>query len=213
MSSTQQPVQRSFSALKQFVKPKAQLERCELCAAAIAPEHHHLIEIAKRRLVCSCQACALLFGGQQNARYRRVPRRVQLLTDFRMTDAQWEDLQIPIGLAFFVYDSVAGRVGAMYPSPAGAMESLLKLEAWQELVEENASLRELEPDAEALLVNRIGSARAYFLAPIDECYKLVGLIRTNWHGLSGGTEVWREIAAFFNELKEKSSPAQGASNA
>jgi hypothetical protein len=33
---------------------------------------------------------------------------------------------------------------------------------------------------------------------------LVGLIRSNWRGLSGGTEVWRAIAVFFKELKEKS---------
>ena len=61
-----------------------------------------------------------------------------------------------------------------------------------------------------LLVNRVGHARGsspaeYYLVPIDECYKLVGLIRTHWRGLSGGTEVWREIGAFFAALKKRAS--------
>ena len=43
----------------------------------------------------------------------------------------------------------------------------------------------MEDDVEALLVNRIGHARGfsnpeYYLAPIDECFKLVGLIRSRW---------------------------------
>jgi len=33
---------------------------------------------------------------------------------------------------------------------------------------------------------------------------LVGLIRTNWHGLSGGTQMWEAIGEFFTELKERS---------
>ena len=47
-------------------------------------------------------------------------------------------------------------------------------------------------------MNRIGHSRGfshpeYYIVPIDECFKLVGLIRSRWQGLSGGTEVWREI--------------------
>jgi hypothetical protein len=70
-------------------------------------------------------------------------------------------------------------------------------------------LFEMEADVEALLVNRIGHARGftdpeYYMVPIDECFKLVGLIRSRWSGLSGGTEVWREIGQFFSDLKERS---------
>jgi hypothetical protein len=32
---------------------------------------------------------------------------------------------------------------------------------------------------------------------------LVGLIRSRWKGLSGGEEVWRDIARFFDELGQK----------
>ena len=55
----------------------------------------------------------------------------------------------------------------------------------------NPVLESLEPDVEALLVNRVGHAREasaaeYYIAPIDACYQLVGLIRVHWRGLSGG---------------------------
>jgi hypothetical protein len=75
-----------------------------------------------------------------------------------MTDGQWESLLIPINMAFFFGSSIEGRVIALYPSPAGAVESLLPLEAWNEIAETNRALRHLRPDIEALLVNRVGHA-------------------------------------------------------
>ena len=206
MTSVQACGPGSFGALRRLVRPRAPAERCELCSQDLAPEHPHLLELPSRQLVCSCETCAVLFSGQQSARYRRVPRGRRFLTDFRMTDAQWEGLLIPINLAFFCANSSAGKVVALYPSPAGATESLLPMETWQGLVDENPVLRELEPDVEALLVNRVGEARDYYRVPIDECYKLVGLIRANWRGLSGGAEVWAEIGRFFTRLKESSGP-------
>jgi hypothetical protein len=151
-------------------------------------------------------------------KYRRVPRRIRFLPDFRLTDAQWESLMVPINMAFFFSSTPAGRVVALYPSPAGPMESLLGLESWDEIVQSNPILKEMGPDVEALLVNRVGSARGYsdaeyFLVPIDECYKLVGLIRAHWRGLSGGTQVWEEIGAFFSGLKERSVSVREASHA
>jgi len=130
-----------------------------------------------------------------------VPRRVRFLPDFQMTDAQWDSLLIPIGLAFFVENSVENRVLALYPSPAGSTESMLSLESWWDIVQENPVLTEMESDVEALLVNRLDHGAEYYIAPIDKCYQLVGLIRSNWHGLSGGTEVWEKIHDFFTELK------------
>jgi uncharacterized protein DUF5947 len=201
-----------LSTLRRFARRASRAERCELCGAEISAEHQHLIEPANRRLICSCDACAILFDGRASARYRRVPRRIQMLADFRMGDMQWESLHLPINLAFIYFSSAAGRVMAMYPSPAGATESLLALESWEELSVENPILRELEPDVEALLIYRIGEAHEYFRVPIDECFKLVGLIRTHWRGLSGGTEVWREIGRFFAELKQHTTRA-GAGHA
>jgi hypothetical protein len=209
---------QAFATLRQFARPRTPAERCELCSAAVAHEHPHLIEIASRKIVCACDACATLFDGMAGGRYRRVSRRVQLLTQFRMTDAQWEGLLIPINMAFFFRSSADGKIAAFYPSPAGAVESLLPLEAWNEIAEENAPLGQLQPDVEALLVNRVGHAQQligaeYYIAPIDECYRLVGIIRTNWKGLSGGTEVWAEIGRFFSELRSRSDIVTGEAHA
>jgi hypothetical protein len=102
------------------------------------------------------------------------------------------------------YSTPAQQVAAYYPSPAGPMQSLLKLETWQDLEERNPVLREMQQDVEALLINRVRGARQHFLVPIDECYSLVGLIRMRWRGLSGGQEVWKEIESFFESLQRRS---------
>jgi hypothetical protein len=131
---------------------------------------------------------------------------VRLLDGFAMSEGQWESLSVPINLAFFFHSTPAGRVVAFYPSPAGATESLLPLESWQELIVVNPILQTMQADCEALLVNRCGERHDYFLVPIDKCYELVGVIRMKWTGLSGGTEVWREIARFFEKLRDKAIP-------
>jgi len=195
----------AFAALRQFARKRKPVERCELCSLELTREHPHLIELAARKMVCACDACALLFDGRAG-KYKRVSRRVQAMNNFHLSDAQWESLMIPINMAFFFNSSVDERVVVFYPSPAGAVESLLSLEAWQEIVHDNPVLAGMETDIEALLVNRVGKSRAdvpaeYYIVPIDECYKLVGLIRANWRGLSGGTEVWQEIGHFFSDLK------------
>ena len=84
---------------------------------------------------------------------------MRFLQGFRLSDARWEDLRIPIGMAFFFRSSPAARVVAVYPSPAGATESLLDLQAWQDVVRDNPVLEGIEADTEALLVNRVGAAR------------------------------------------------------
>jgi hypothetical protein len=126
------------------------------------------------------------------------------LTDFVLDDDAWERLQLPINLAFFMKSTAAGQVLAFYPSPAGATESLVELDHWRELAETNPILNELEPDVEALLVNRVGDARECYRAGIDECYRLIGLIRMHWKGFSGGQDAWDEIDRFFLGLKERS---------
>jgi hypothetical protein len=199
----------AFAALRQFARKRTAAERCEMCSRELATEHEHLVEPASRKLICSCDACAILFDGQSGTKYKRVPRRVIFLRDFQLTDGQWDGLMVPIEMAFFFKSSPHGKVIALYPSPAGATESLLSLETWRDIEQANLALSEMEADVTALLVNRVGHARGsapaeYYLVPIDECYKLVGLIRSHWRGLSGGTEVWREIGTFFTALQKRS---------
>jgi len=190
----------ALASIRRFMRPRAPRERCELCDAEVATEHAHLVEPARRQLVCACEACAILFSAQAAGKYRRVPRRGEWLADFRLTDEAWAGLHLPIDLAFFLHSSPAGRVVALYPSPAGATESLVTLEAWQALAAENPLLRTLEPDVEALLVNRVKDARACYRVGIDVCYHLVGLIRASWRGFGGGPVVWQEIERFFANL-------------
>jgi hypothetical protein len=137
-------------------------------------------------------------------RFKLVPRDARLLADFQVTDAEWEGLALPINLVFMFHNSRTKKLTALYPSPAGATESLLPLANWSALVEKNPPLASLESDVEALLVNRVGEVRDYFIAPIDVCYELVGLIRTHWRGLSGGSAVWEHIQKFFSRLRAPS---------
>jgi len=199
--------------LRQFARGRSTAERCELCSAELSPLHQHLLDPKTRQVVCSCDGCAVLFCGQAGAHYVRVPRRIRSLADFEMPDLQWESLMIPINLAFFYRDSAANRMLAMYPSPAGAIESLLSLESWAEIVESHPSLRKMEPDVETFLVNRVGTPPEYYIVPLDECYRLVGLIRMHWRGLSGGPDVWKEIHQFFGELKSRSVEVKEAIHA
>jgi hypothetical protein len=197
-----------FRTLRDFARRQRPLERCELCSQGISTTHSHLIEVARRRLLCTCEACAILFSGQ-GVKFKRVPRRVRSVPGFELSDADWNGLMVPINMAFFFESSLENRVIALYPSPAGAMESLLALESWHDIMARNPVLHEMESDVEGLLVNRLGysrgySAAEYYVLPIDECYKLVGLIRMHWKGLSGGTEVWQELGEFFTSLKARS---------
>jgi hypothetical protein len=48
----------------------------------------------------------------------------------------------------------------------------------------------------------VRGADEQWLVPIDDCYRLVGVIRRSWTGMSGGSRVWHEIDAFFRDLTE-----------
>lgn len=182
-------------------------ERCELCAEAVPDRHRHLLDLSARRLCCACRACSILFDSAEGGgRYRLVPDRRWHLHNFALDDAAWESLRIPVQMAFFFHDSAAERVVAFYPSPAGAVESLLDLDTWERIEVDNPVLAHLERDVEALLVSRAPGAPAHFLVPIDDCYALVGLIRTGWQGLSGGPQVWTAIGQFFADLRARARP-------
>jgi hypothetical protein len=208
----------SISSLRRFlvdpVEQEPVQEVCELCATPVPPQHPHLVQVAERRMLCACGPCGFLFDnpGAGGGGYRRVPDRYLSDPDFRLTDAQWDELQIPVGMAFFLHNSAQGKIIACYPSPAGATESELGLEAWTAGVGGGRLAAQLQPDVEALLVRRdkAGSGAAEsaecLLVPIDACYRLVGLVRLHWRGFDGGAEAWREIDGFFDALREQARP-------
>ena len=176
-------------------------EQCELCTLTLAAKHRHLLHLDERRILCVCETCWAVRSGE--AEFRPVGNRTVWLDDFALTDEQWASFQIPIGLAFFMVSTVSGGVIALYPSPAGATECELDLESWQRLVAENPALADLEADAEALIVNRMAEEPKHVIAPIDVAYQLVGVVKTSWEGISGGSATEEAVARYFEGLRER----------
>ncbi len=144
----------------------------------------------------------------------RGPGPLPVLPGFVFGASEWDDLQIPVGLAFLFHNSVQNRTIAFYPGPAGATESELPLEAWTRIVAANPQLGLLRADVEALLVR--GPDRddhpgfSAHLVPIDACYELVGRLRSMWRGFDGGQDAHLAIAEFFATVEERSRPAPPA---
>ena len=63
-----------------------------------------------------------------------MPDRYRSLPDVRLSPAQWDALQIPVSVAFFFLNSTLEPRRRLLPEPGGATESLLPLEAWDEVV-------------------------------------------------------------------------------
>ena len=183
-------------------------ERCDLCSATIPADHRHMLHVDDRVIVCTCETCRALFAG--DGPYRPTGTRTLWLDDLDLPDELWASFRIPIGLAFFFRSRNGGSDGtggivAFYPSPAGTTECELDLRAWDALVAANPLLDGLEPDAEALIVNRLGGARQHAIVPIDECYRLVGIVRVTWEGISGGSGIEAAVAEFFAETERRST--------
>jgi hypothetical protein len=183
-------------------------EACELCGVPVAAEHRHVVDLESRSLLCACRPCWLLFPPGAAQRYRAVPERHLSFPGFRLGPAQWDALEIPVGLAFFLRSTLLGRVVALYPGPAGAAESALPLGAWAEVSAADPRVDLLEPDVEALFVQSPdgGTARCW-LVPVDRCYELVGRLRRVWRGFDGGAEARAELAAFTADVTARSRPA------
>jgi hypothetical protein len=178
-------------------------ERCEMCAEVLTDRHGHLVDTEKRSLACACRACYLLFTheGAAGGRYRAVPERICHDPERPLTGEDWNELQIPVAMAFFFFNSALGRVVAGYPSPGGTTECELDLAAWDRIAAAYPLFAEMAPDVEAIFVNR--TADEVFLIPIDECYSLVGELRMYWTGFDGGAEVRAALAAFLEGLRKR----------
>lgn len=178
---------------------------CDMCGDPLADAHRHVVDASARRLLCCCTACALLFSseGAGQGRYLPVPDSYRRLSAPPLTAATFDPLGIPVGTAFFFFDTAAGKLLACYPSPAGATESLLDISAWSSLLAEHPDLAGLAPDTQALLVHRDADRFAGFLVPIDACYELVGLVRRHWKGLDGGEEAHQAIGEFFAAIEQR----------
>ena len=182
-------------------------EVCELCTEPIADDHGHLVDLEARNLMCACRGCYLLFisQGAGGAHFKSVPDRYLAFSDFELSPEQWDNLQIPVSVAFFFLNSSLGRVAAFYPGPAGATESELPLDTWAEVIDANPQLTTLQPDVEAFLVRskpNQGGTECY-IVPIDACYELVGHLRTLWRGFDGGKEANAKLDLFFESVRTR----------
>jgi hypothetical protein len=203
--------------LRRFLGPRQRPragEVCELCAVPIGDDHRHLVDVRTQTLRCSCRGCALLFddSGTGGGRYTAVPDRYRRLEPFVLDPFQWTQLQIPVGMAFFMVSTPMEATVAFYPSPGGATESELPLDTWEAIVAANPPLDGVVPDVEAILIRATASGPSRtptmepecYIVPIDRCYELVGELRLYWRGFDGGQEVREHIEAFFDDLARRS---------
>lgn len=187
-------------ALRGFARapaPRA-AQPCELCGLPLGDEHWHLWSRKGQTLVCACDACAFLFSFRDDQSHSRVPRAGARLDEFQVTDQQWASLGIPVNLAFIVRRSAPERHVGYYPSPGGAVEFEVDREAWHDIFA-NAGLQ-IACDVEAILVDRLVARPVFYRLPIDQCFKLVALVRANWQGLTGGPGVPSAIADFLRRF-------------
>ena len=190
-------------------RPAAE-EACEFCATPIPAEHGHVADLDQSMLMCACRACYLLFTNSSaglpradagRGRYRAVPDRYLSDPERPLSAAEWDSLEIPVGLAFFLRSS-EGMAG-FYPSPAGATECRLDLQAWDRIAASHPMLAAAAPDVEAVLISRGADGVEYFLVPIDACYELSGRMRMLWRGFDGGSEARQSITEFLTGVRSR----------
>jgi uncharacterized protein DUF5947 len=193
------------SGLRRFVGASApepivqQVEKCEMCGTVVGSRHGHVVDTEHRSLMCTCRACYLLFTREDAGKYRAVPDRYSY--DGGLTPAEWQGLGIPVSTAFFLRSD--SGLAAFYPSPAGATECLLDLDAWGELAVTHPILAEARPEVEAILIRDTGEGIECYLVPIDACYQLVGTVRVYWKGFDGGQEAREHIGEFFADIRSR----------
>ncbi|WP_433533110.1 DUF5947 family protein [Micromonospora sp. CA-263727] len=194
-------------AIRRAGQRTATAERCGMCAGPVRPEHRHVWDRQDGELLCTCTPCSLLFEREAAGagRYQLVPARGR-----RLTGLPAEELNVPVGLVFFVKQE-DGRMLGHYPSPLGTTESEIDAAAWRAVAARSSELAELEPRVEAFLV-WTGMPRGggqQWVVPVDDCFRLVTLVRRHWTGMSGGSAVWREIAGFFDDLGRRHAQPSG----
>jgi hypothetical protein len=195
-----------MSGLKRFVgAPQApppaaeEIERCEMCGTDLGGRHGHVVDTEHRSIMCACRACYLLFTRDDAGKFRAIPERYEFS---ELTQPEWQSLGIPVSTVFFLRGEAG--LAAFYPSPAGATECLLDLDAWAALATDHPVLATARPEVEAILIRDAGATVECYLVPIDACYQLVGTVRVYWKGFDGGQEAHEEISRFFADLRSRS---------
>jgi hypothetical protein len=156
--------------------------------------------------VCACEACWALYSG--DAEYRPTGcGRCGWINASTVTPRRGRAFQIPIGLAFFMRSTVTGGVVAFYPSPAGATESELSLDVLGRAGRAQPVLEHLDPMPRRSSSTAPPSPTSTRSLPIDDCYALVGLIKSRWEGISGGAAIEQAVPEFFEAIRARSGGA------
>ena len=170
-----------------------------------------MLDLAQPRADVRCQACKILFDRRRGER-RALPAGARPAAAARRLRARRRRLG---GAA------PPGRHGVLLPQHGPGPGAWRSTRArWGRPSRCSSSTRgrsssgptrcsaTLEPDVEALLVNRARGARQHFLVPIDECYALVG---ADPHALARASPAarrsGRRSSGFFEELDRRAKPA------
>lgn len=178
------------------------VERCELCREPLGDDHRHVLDVLGRQPLCACRACAVLFDRDAagGGHFRLIPDRRERVNADSLDESAWEEIGVPVGLAF-ISRGGDGAMKVVYPGPAGTIESAIDDEVWERFAGGDVVIASMKRDVEGLLVRRLRGAREQWVVPIDDCYRLVALLRTHWRGFTGGDDVWVEVDDFFAGLE------------
>ena len=137
-----------------------------------------IVDLATRRLSCSCRACWLLSGATGPASVRAVPERYLQGPALQFQSAQWEALQIPVSIAFFHDQQLDWADDRLLSEPGGRDGIGLTADR----VARHRADKRLGAYARSRMSRPCSSGRAAnaddecdgFIVPIDACYDLVG---------------------------------------
>lgn len=207
----------AFAALARLARANRERERepgCDLCGTPLESVHFHVVDREASRLLCACRACASSFAGTSARRHRAVPKQVRRDATFRLSDAELAALGVPVGLFFLCRRTNPARWVGFFPGALGPAEAEVDQAACAALAARSKLVATLEPDVEALLIRRERSgAESAYAVPIDECYRLTGLLRQFHRGFDGGDEARAVLEDFFAELARRSEPLGAGTSA
>ncbi len=156
-----------------------------MCGEPIAEPHSHVASLSERRLLCTCRACYLLFTAQgagapaaaRCAGAGRAGQRLHLHPGAvgRPGDSGRSRVPVPAERRRRTSrprrrSSPATRARPARPSPSSTSS------AWADIVADNPTLADVEPDVEAVLVRRNGERRLHLPRRADR-----RLLRTRRH--------------------------------
>ena len=197
---------RSLATLRNLSPRCEKPVACEMCSQplarrASAPDRDRsaAAPVRLRRV----PRFALFRPRRPTRKYRRVPRRSLLLPDFRLERRAVGRASDPDQHGVLLSQHAAGHGSSPFIPARPArrsrcwnwnrgMKSWRRTRCsrrWSPTWRHPGQPDRLGHQGHRCLLPQSGGRKAealHFLAPIDECYKLVGVIRAHWRGLSGG---------------------------